>query len=80
MLQTQGSTHRHTNAGPHLAKLLLRERKRVHERLGDHGQAAIYVRRLLNVKHELGVLQDVDPKAKRKAVPREISFQKLPSL
>lgn len=71
---------RHTKAGPHLPELLLRERKRVHECLGNHWQTAIYVRRLLNVKDELGVLQDVDPKAKRKAVPREISFQKLPSL
>lgn len=71
---------KHTKPGPHLPELLLRERKRVHECLGDHWQTAIYVRRLLNVKDELGVLQDVDPKAKRKAVPREISFQKLPFL
>lgn len=75
-----GVQTRHTKPGPHLPKLLLCERKRVHECLGDHWQTAIYVRRLLDVKDELGVLQDVDPKAKRKAVPREISFQKLPSL
>lgn len=80
MLQTHGSTHKAYECWPHLPKLLLCERKCVHECLGDHGQTAIYVRRLLNVKDELGVLQDVDPKAKRKAVSREISFKKLPMM
>lgn len=63
--------HTASRAEPYLPQLLLRERKGVHEGLGDDGQTAIDVGCLLNVKDKLRVLQDVHPEAKREAVPRE---------
>lgn len=50
---------------PHLAQLQIRDRAGVDEGLGDDGQTGIHVVRLIDVKHELRVLQNVDPETQR---------------
>lgn len=55
----------------YLPQLSVTEGKGIHEGLGDDGQAAVQVGRLLHVKHKLRVLDDVDPVAKRQTAKRE---------
>lgn len=52
-------------AALYLPQLGLTKREGVHEGLSDDGQAAVQMRRLLHVKNELRVFEDVDPKAQR---------------
>lgn len=52
-------------SGGYLAQLQVREGAGVNEGLGYHRETGIDVVRLVNVKDELGVLQDVDPKPQR---------------
>lgn len=47
----------------YLSKLCITQRKRIHEGLGNDGEAAVQVGRLLHVEHKLRVLDDVHPVA-----------------
>lgn len=58
-----GGLHANVWPWPHLPQLGLAERERIHEGLSDDRQAAVQVWSLLQVKHELRVLYDVDPEA-----------------
>lgn len=51
-----------------LAQPVLRCGARVHEGLGHHGEAGVGDAVLVDVKHELGVLDHVDPKPQGQAV------------
>jgi hypothetical protein len=49
-----------------LAEAVLRSRARVHQRLGDHREATVDGRRLVDVEDEVGVFDEVHPKTQRK--------------
>lgn len=60
---------------------MFRCRTRVHESLGHHGQTCIRDAVFMDVKHKLGVLDDIHPEPQRKTEGRRenaLGFSKLP--